>query len=77
MGYVSLEGEMDMALTLRTLVVPTAMRERGGEWVYHLQSAGGIVADSEPAAEYAETVNKAAALARSIDVAEASFGAGG
>ncbi len=73
MGYVSLDGDMDIALALRTMVVPTALRT-GGRWVYHLQAAGGIVADSEPRAEYQETVNKAAALARAIDAAEAAFG---
>jgi anthranilate synthase component 1 len=72
MGYVSLDGDMDIALALRTMVVPTALRT-GGQWVYHLQAAGGIVADSEPRAEYQETVNKAAALARAIDAAEAAF----
>jgi anthranilate synthase component 1 len=42
-------------------------------WVYHLQAAGGIVADSVAEAEYQETVNKAAGLARAIDVAEGAF----
>jgi anthranilate synthase component 1 len=73
MGYVGLDGEMDIALALRTIVVPTAMRREGGEWMYHLQAAGGIVADSEAGAEYQETVNKAAALARAIDLAEQAF----
>jgi anthranilate synthase component 1 len=72
MGYVGLDGQMDIALTLRTMVVPTALHT-GATWTYHLQAAGGIVADSDPAAEYEETVNKAAALARAISVAEAAF----
>ncbi len=76
MGYVGLDGEMDIALALRTMVVPTAMR-KGGQWTYHLQAAGGIVADSKAADEYQETVNKAAALARAIDLAERAFGASG
>ncbi|MBL8746905.1 MAG: anthranilate synthase component I [Phycisphaerae bacterium] len=71
-GYVSLTGEMDIALTLRTIVVPTAQRNEAG-WMYHLQAAGGIVYDSDPDAEYQETVNKAAALARAIEVAERAF----
>ncbi len=71
-GYASLEGDMDIALTLRTIVVPTAMRSGGG-WVYHIQAAGGIVADSQPEAEFQETVNKAAALARAIELAERAF----
>jgi anthranilate synthase component 1 len=73
MGYIGLDGDMDIALALRTMVVPTALRD-GSTWTYHLQAAGGIVADSDPAAEYEETVNKAAALARAIDVAEEAFG---
>jgi len=81
MGYVSLDGDMDIALALRTMVVPTAMHKDGtggesGGWTYHLQAAGGIVADSETEAEYMETVNKSAALARAIDAAEGAFGAG-
>lgn len=72
MGYVGLDGQMDIALALRTIVVPLARRV-GAEWVYHLQASGGIVADSNADDEYQETVNKAAALARAIDVAEAAF----
>jgi anthranilate synthase component 1 len=71
-GFVGLDGQMDIALALRTIVVPTAMWTGSG-WVYHLQAAGGIVADSVAADEYQETVNKAAALSRAIDVAESAF----
>jgi len=75
MGYASLEGDMDIALALRTIVVPTGVDPvgEGRAWTYHVQAAGGIVADSQHEAEYQETVNKAAALARAIDVAEAAF----
>ncbi len=72
-GYVSLDGDMDIALALRTMVVPVDQRTEEG-WRYHLQAAGGIVLDSEHVPEYQETVNKAAALARAIDVAEHAFG---
>ena len=85
-GLVGFTGEMDMALALRTMVVPTAATDtmydygssdRGGaprrEWVVHLQSGAGIVADSDPESEYQETVNKAAGLARAIDLAEEAF----
>jgi anthranilate synthase component 1 len=68
-GAIGLDGDMDIALALRTIVVPHDLRE-GDTWTYHLQSAGGIVADSKTDLEYEETVNKAAALARSIDLAE-------
>ncbi len=73
-GYVGLDGDMDIALALRTMVVPTALRGQDGSWMYHIQAAGGIVADSKAEEEYQETVNKAAALARAIEVAEAAFG---
>ena len=55
-------------------ITALAMRGPDGSWMYHLQAAGGIVADSDAGAEYQETVNKAAALARAIDVAEGAFG---
>lgn len=45
------------------------------EWVMHLQAGAGLVADSVPEAEYEETVNKAAALGRAIDLAESAFSA--
>ena len=38
-----------------------------------LQAGAGLVADSEPIKEYEETVNKAAALGRAIDLAEQAF----
>lgn len=78
LGWVSLDGEMDMALALRTIVVPVDQREvsdPAGAWMYHIQAAGGIVADSVPELEFKETVNKAAALGRAIDLAERAFGA--
>lgn len=73
-GYVGLDGQMDIALALRTIVVPLAMRDAAtNQWTYHMQASGGIVADSDPHMEYMETVNKAAALAAAIDVAESAF----
>lgn len=76
-GYAGLDGDMDIALALRTIVVPTEMRKPAAsgrdQWVYHIQAAGGIVADSRVEDEYMETVNKAAALGRAIDVAESAF----
>ncbi|KAK9829881.1 hypothetical protein WJX72_008431 [[Myrmecia] bisecta] len=79
-GHVSFTGGMDMCLALRTMVIPTAAAriswEGNGsrrEWVVHLQAGAGLVADSVPEAEYEETVNKAAALGRAIDLAEQAF----
>lgn len=61
-GYVSFSGNMDLAIAIRTLVV------KDGK--FHLQAGAGIVADSDPAAEYQETVNKAMAVVRAIEIAE-------
>ena len=41
----------------------------------HVQAGAGVVADSVPEKEYEETVNKAAALGRAVDLAEQAFGA--
>jgi anthranilate synthase component 1 len=60
-GYLSATGAMDMALTLRTAVVT------GGK--LHLQAGGGVVADSDPEAEYQESMNKLAALVRAVEMA--------
>ncbi|KAH1130703.1 hypothetical protein J1N35_002081 [Gossypium stocksii] len=82
-GGISFSGDMDIALALRTIVFPTATRydtmysykdaNKRREWVAHLQAGAGIVADSVPADEQRECENKAAALARAIDLAESSF----
>lgn len=61
-GYVSYSGNMDLAIAIRTLVV------RNGK--VHLQAGAGIVADSDPTAEWQETVNKAMAVRRAIELAE-------
>ena len=73
MGAIGLDGQMDIALALRTMVVPID-RFDGTRWTYHIQAAGGIVADSKPDDEFMETVNKAAALGRAVDLAEQAFG---
>ena len=61
-GYVSFSGNMDLAIAIRTLVV------RDGK--VHLQAGAGIVADSDPTAEWQETVNKAMAVRKAIEIAE-------
>ena len=76
LGWVSLDQEMDIALTLRTMVVPIDRFDESnpdGRWEYHIQAAGGIVADSIPELEFKETVNKAAALGAAIDLATNAF----
>ena len=61
-GYVSFSGNLDTCITIRTIVFA-----RG---VATIQAGAGIVADSEPEREYEETMNKARALIRSIELAE-------
>jgi anthranilate synthase component 1 len=73
-GYVSFDGnEMDVALALRTMVIPDASTGPCGPWQIHIQAGAGIVLDSDPESEYTETINKAAALGRAIDLAEQAF----
>jgi anthranilate synthase component 1 len=61
-GYFSFSGNMDMAIAIRTLIVKDSR--------IHLQAGAGIVADSDPAAEYQETVNKARAVVKAIEMVE-------
>lgn len=60
-GYFDMNGDMDQAITIRTLVF------RGDEYTY--QAGGGIVADSIPEREYAEVMAKSAILRRALDIA--------
>ena len=53
-GYFGADGSMDTCIVLRTALVK--------DGVMYVQAGGGVVADSEPEAEYQETVNKARAL---------------
>jgi anthranilate synthase component 1 len=61
-GYFSFSGNMDMAITIRTIVMQQ-------EKVY-VQAGCGIVYDSVPEKEYEETMNKARAMLRAINEAE-------
>ncbi len=63
-GYFDLSGNMDTAITIRTLVVKDGMA--------YAQAGGGIVFDSVPEREYQETLDKASALLRAMDEAEAN-----
>ncbi len=70
-GHVDLTGNMDMAIALRTMVVvPNQLPNR---WQVHIQAGAGIVADSDPHLEHVETVNKAAAMAKAVALAEQSL----
>jgi anthranilate synthase component I len=61
-GYFGFDGNMDTCLALRTMIA------RGNS--FHVQAGAGIVADSNPTTEFQETVNKASAMLRAIDMAE-------
>jgi len=61
-GYFGFSGNMDTCLTIRTLVI----KKR----IAYIQAGGGVVADSDPTAEYQETVNKAKAMMRAVEMAE-------
>jgi anthranilate synthase component 1 len=56
---------MDVAIALRTGVI------KDGK--LHVQAGGGVVADSDPASEWQETQNKAKALLRAAEIAEAGL----
>jgi anthranilate synthase component 1 len=60
-GYFSYTGNTDTAIALRTLLIK-------GDRVY-IQAGGGIVADSDPAAEFDESCNKARAMIRALSAA--------
>jgi anthranilate synthase component 1 len=60
-GYLSWDGDLDTAIHIRTVVV------KDGQ--LHVQAGGGTVADAQPAYEYTESVNKARAVFRAVEVA--------
>ncbi len=60
-GYLGATGEVDTCIALRTAVV------KDGH--VYVQAGGGVVADSDPAVEWQETVNKAKALLRAVEMA--------
>ena len=61
-GYIDFTGNMDTCIALRTLVLQ-------GKKAY-VQAGGGVVFDSDPSAEYEETVNKAKGILKAIQIAE-------
>jgi anthranilate synthase component 1 len=62
LGYFGYDGNMDTCITLRTALI------KDGK--IHIQAGGGVVADSDPVAEYQETINKASALFKAVAMAE-------
>ena len=63
-GYLAWNGNMDTAIAIRTAVI------KDGE--LHVQAGAGIVADSQPALEWEETLNKRRAMFRAVSLAEQS-----
>ena len=61
-GYVAYDGHMDVALTLRTIVIAKGQ--------IHIQAGAGVVYDSNPTSEYQECLNKAQAMVRAVRLAE-------
>lgn len=64
-GYFGVHGDMDLCIAIRTLIT------KGKE--YFAQAGAGIVADSDPASEFQETLDKIEALTRAIEIAEEGF----
>jgi anthranilate synthase component 1 len=65
-GYFGYSGNMDTCITIRTLVVK--------DGIVYVQAGAGLVADSVPESEYAETVNKAMAMMKAVEGHERIFG---
>jgi anthranilate synthase component 1 len=61
-GYLDFAGNLDCCITIRTVVV------EGGR--AYVQAGAGIVADSNPAAEYEETRDKARGVLRALELAQ-------
>jgi anthranilate synthase component 1 len=61
-GYIDYGGNMDTCIALRTIVVQNDTA--------YVQAGAGIVADSVPALEYQETLNKARGLLKAIEITE-------
>ena len=66
-GYIDFSGNLDTALTIRTIMMK--------DGIAYVQSAGGIVYDSVPELEFMESQNKARAMLRAIEQAEANAAA--
>jgi anthranilate synthase component 1 len=64
-GYISWNGNMDTAIAIRTAVIK--------DKTLHIQAGAGVVADSLPALEWKETMNKGRAMFRAVAMAESGI----
>ena len=64
-GYLGFNGDMDLAIAIRTAVIK--------DNILYVQAGAGIVADSVPESEWLETCNKARAVVRAAELAQAGF----
>ena len=62
MGYLAWNGNMDMAIAIRTAVIKDSR--------LYVQAGAGVVADSVPRLEWEETLNKARAIVRAVQLAD-------
>jgi anthranilate synthase component 1 len=64
-GYLGFNGDMDLAIAIRTAVIKDGR--------LYVQAGAGIVADSVPQSEWVETQNKARAILRAAEMAQAGL----
>ncbi len=64
-GYLDFAGNMDTCIALRTIVWKNG--------AFDIQAGAGVVADSVPASEYEETMNKARAMLKAVQIADNGF----
>jgi len=67
-GYLGWNGSMDTAIAIRTAVIK--------DGVLHTQAGAGVVADSVPKYEWKETLNKARAMVKAVEMASGGLGFG-
>lgn len=67
-GYIGFDGNIDSCITIRSVYIRNQTA--------YIQAGAGIVADSDPETEWEETINKAKALIKAIEIAENLFSKG-
>ena len=66
-GYIDYNGNLDTCIALRTMVITKGTADT---WNVFVQAGAGLVADSVPANEHQECINKASALLKAVALAE-------